>query len=399
MSRRVLIVSEDYPPYPGGVAHWAAGMAAGLTRLHHRVTVLTRERETPTASSNAESPVIVTIRGRRWRQFRTWYFRQAVRKLLRRESFDAVIATTWNAARGIEGPVRRSGARMACVAHGLEVTRRMPILKRRWLVRTLCRCQDIVAVSTFTRDSMADRFGFAPARILVLPNGVDPDRFRPGADASAIQQRHGLEGKSVILTLARIVERKGHDLVIRAMPRILQHVPQALYVIAGTDDGGQAGRLRGLAEELGVGPAVVFAGALSAADIPLYYNACDVYVMASRELPKTGDTEGFGITFLEANACGKPVIGGRSGGVADAVEDGVTGFLIDPSDAEELANRVIRLLTEPGLAAQMGRAGRARVLASYTWDRIAAELAAGWELHTDAKPTISAATSTGLSSC
>jgi phosphatidyl-myo-inositol dimannoside synthase len=271
--------------------------------------------------------------------------------------------------------VRRSGARMVCVAHGLEVTRRMPRLKRWWLERTLRRCHDLVAVSAFTRSAMAERFGLDAARILVLPNGVDPDRFRPDADVSALRQRHAWDAKRVILTLARVVERKGHDLVIRALPRIREQVPEVRYVIAGPDDGGETDRLRGLAEELGVGHAVEFTGGLSADEIPLYYNACDVYVMPSREVTRTGDTEGFGITFLEANACGKPVIGGRSGGVVDALEDGVTGFLVDPADADDLANRVILLLSDPELASRMGRAGRARVLASYTWARIAAELA------------------------
>jgi phosphatidylinositol alpha-1,6-mannosyltransferase len=204
---------------------------------------------------------------------------------------------------------------------------------------------------------------------------VDPDRFRPDADVSALRRRHAWAGKRVILTLARVVERKGHDLVIRALPRIREQVSEVRYVIAGPDDGGETDRLRGLAEELGVGHAVEFTGGLSADEIPLYYNACEVYVMPSREVTRTGDTEGFGITFLEANACGKPVIGGRSGGVVDALEDGVTGFLVDPTDAEDLANRIILLLSDPELASRMGRAGRARVVASYSWARIAAELA------------------------
>jgi phosphatidylinositol alpha-1,6-mannosyltransferase len=294
-----------------------------------------------------------------------------------------VIATTWNAARGIEGLVRLSGCRMICVAHGLEVTRSMPRLKRQWLIRTLSRCYSIVAVSAFTRDSLVNRFHLDPSGILVLPNGVDSDRFRSGLDASEIRRRHGLDGKRIILTLARVVERKGHDQVIRAMPRILEVIPTAMYLIAGPEQGSFSDRLRDLAEKLGVGPAVVFAGSLSLSDVPLYYNACDVYVMPSRELAKAGDTEGFGITFLEANACGKPVVGGRSGGVADALEDGVTGSLVDPSDPEEVAYQLIRLLSDADLAQRMGRAGRERVLTSYTWDRIAAKFSEKLGLDTE----------------
>lgn len=374
MIRRILIVSEDYPPYPGGVAQWAAGMALALNRRGHSVTVLSRERGTPAGEPGAESLTLRTIRGRRWRQFRSWHFRRAAGALLDREPQDLVIATTWNAARGIAGPVLRRGGRLACVAHGLEVTRRMPRLKRLWLAHTLRRCECVIAVSAFTRDSLRERFRIDPDRLFLLSNGVDPSVFRPGLDASRVRERHGLLDRRVILTLARVVERKGHDLVIRALPQILSRVPDAVYLVAGPGEAGLLNRLRRLADELGVGSAVVFAGSLPGDEVPLYYNACEVYVMPSRVLAASGDTEGFGITFLEANACGKPVVGGRSGGVADAIEDGITGFLVDPADPGDLAEKILILLANPDRARAMGQAGRGRVQELHTWDRIAALL-------------------------
>ena len=374
MIRRILIVSEDYPPYPGGVAQWAAGMALALNRRGHSVTVLSRERGTPAGEPGAESLTLRTIRGRRWRQFRSWHFRRAAGALLDREPQDLVIATTWNAARGIAGPVLRRGGRLACVAHGLEVTRRMPGLKRLWLAHTLRRCECVIAVSTFTRDSLREGFRIDPDRLFLLSNGVDPSVFRPGLDASRVRERHGLLDRRVILTLARVVERKGHDLVIRALPQILSRVPDAVYLVAGPGEAGLLNRLRRLADELGVGSAVVFAGSLPGDEVPLYYNACEVYVMPSRVLAASGDTEGFGITFLEANACGKPVVGGRSGGVADAIEDGITGFLVDPADPGDLAEKILILLANPDRARAMGQAGRGRVQELHTWDRIAALL-------------------------
>jgi phosphatidyl-myo-inositol dimannoside synthase len=371
MIRRILIVSEDYPPYPGGVAQWAAGMAAALQRRGHLLTVLSRQREASAASPRSDTVDLRMIRGRRWRQFRTWYFRRAVERLLDHEPQDLVIATTWNAARGIAGPVRRRGSRLACVVHGLEVTRRMPRLKRFWLAHTLRRCECIVAVSAFTRDFLRERLFLDPERLFVVANGVDPSRFRPGLEVSAIRSRHGLQNKRVILTLARVVERKGHDLVIRALPQVLARVPDTVYLVAGSGDASLLDRLRRLADELGVGSAVVFAGSVPENDVPLYYNACDVYVMPSRVLTASGDTEGFGITFLEANACGKPAVGGRSGGVADAVEDGVTGFLVDPADPGDLAEKILILLEDPDRARAMGLAGRDRVVERFTWDRSA----------------------------
>ena len=115
---------------------------------------------------------------------------------------------------------------------------------------------------------------------------------------------------------------------------------------------------------------VHFCGYIPPEELPLYYSLCDVYIMPSRELRDRGDTEGFGITYLEANACEKPVVGGRSGGVEDAIVDGVTGFLVDPLNSEDIADALIRLLGNPELSAKMGRQGRSRILEGYTWHRI-----------------------------
>jgi phosphatidylinositol alpha-1,6-mannosyltransferase len=165
-------------------------------------------------------------------------------------------------------------------------------------------------------------------------------------------------------------------MVIRALPHVLKRVPDARYVIAGPGFDDERARLRTLAEETGVAERVVFAGELPLEDIPLMYNACDVYVMASRVLEGAGDVEGFGITFLEANACGKPVIGGRSGGVPDAIEDGVNGYLVTPTDVGEIAARLIALLTDDVLAKAMAERAIARIKAGFTWDRITAAILA-----------------------
>ena len=119
---------------------------------------------------------------------------------------------------------------------------------------------------------------------------------------------------------------------------------------------------------------VLFTGYVDPDQLNSLYNLCDVYVMLSRELVARGDTEGFGITFLEANACGKPVIGGDSGGVSDAILDGVTGFLVDPLDVDGVAEKLILLLEDPDLARRLGQQGRARVEGSFTWDGITKQL-------------------------
>ncbi|MCK4262075.1 glycosyltransferase, partial [bacterium] len=202
----------------------------------------------------------------------------------------------------------------------------------------------------------------------VIPPGVDSLRFRPDLDADAVLKKHHLFGRQVILTVSHLVRRKGHANVIRALPRVLEKVPEAIYLIVGR--GPEDDNLRKLAQTLGILDRVVFAGFVSNEEIPLYYNVCQVFIMPSYEIKEEGDVEGFGIVFLEANACGKPVIGGRSGGVVDAVVDGETGLLVDPLNTEEISVALVKLLYDESLAERLGQRGRKRVEKELSWEKV-----------------------------
>jgi phosphatidylinositol alpha-1,6-mannosyltransferase len=206
--------------------------------------------------------------------------------------------------------------------------------------------------------------------VQVIPCGVDPDRYRP-VDGGRLRSELGLGNRPVVLTLARLVSSKGHDLVIRALAELRRRIPDATYLVGGTGGENYTEFLRALAESCGVSKAVRFLGYVASEDLPALYSASNVYVMPSRALEGNSNFEGFGITYLEANACGVPVIGADSGGVADAVLDGRTGFLVPPNDVPALADRMYRLLADPDLARRMGAAGRERILREFTWDRVA----------------------------
>jgi phosphatidylinositol alpha-1,6-mannosyltransferase len=241
--------------------------------------------------------------------------------------------------------------------------------------RTLSRSDFCIAVSRFTKNRIIKRIPVDPEKIRVLPNGVDLDRFSPDVESSELRDTLGLHPNTkVLMTLARVVERKGHDTVINALPKILAAFPNTVYMIAGPWRDWYVRDLKRLIAELGLEKHVLFTGLLSEEDLVRYYNLADVYIMVSRELEASGDTEGFGITFLEANACEKPVIGSFSGGIPDAVEDGVTGFLVDPKDTDIIANRVIQLFRDTRLAEELGRNGRRRIEESLTWERITQKL-------------------------
>jgi phosphatidylinositol alpha-1,6-mannosyltransferase len=206
-------------------------------------------------------------------------------------------------------------------------------------------------------------------RIQVIHNGTDPARFYP-TDASVLRHDLGLSDRKVLLTISRLVPRKGIDTVLRSLPQIAQSVPNVYYLIGG--DGPDRARLEALVEQLGVAHRVRFLGKIPYDDLVRYYNMADVFVMPSRE--NMPFVEGFGIVFLEANACGKPVVGARSGGIPDAVLNGKTGLLVEPDDEVELAQALIRLLTDEYLAAQLGQQGQQRVVQEANWDRVAERL-------------------------
>lgn len=202
-------------------------------------------------------------------------------------------------------------------------------------------------------------------KIVVLNPGVDTERFHPGLPTSHVRQKYGISSKKVILSVSRLVRRKGHANVLQALPLVGQQVPNVVYVIGGC--GEMELELQTLVENLGLQEYVRFAGYIDDAELPHLYCACDVFVLPAIHIAETGSYEGFGIVFSEANACARPTIGGKSGGMSDSIVDGVTGILVDPHNVNAIANAVIRLLTDDQYAQALGKRGRIRVEKELSW--------------------------------
>jgi phosphatidylinositol alpha-1,6-mannosyltransferase len=217
---------------------------------------------------------------------------------------------------------------------------------------------------------MLEEFGVPRDKIHVVYPGVDPHRFHPRIDGSDIRRRFAPNGEILILSVGRLQRRKGHDLAIGAMARLARQFPTLRYVIAG--DGEERERLEALVAWHGLGDHVHFAGALADEDLPRYYAACDVFLLPNRLDGR--DVEGFGIVFLEAAACARPVVAGNTGGVPEAVEHGVSGLLVSGTEVGELSAVLATLARSSALRRRLGEAGRARVLANFTWNRSAAAL-------------------------
>ncbi|MBU0479213.1 glycosyltransferase family 4 protein [bacterium] len=221
----------------------------------------------------------------------------------------------------------------------------------------------IISISDFTKTKLIER-GIKPKKIAKILPCVNLDKFNPDISPEGIIKKYGLQDKKVILTIARLVKRKGHDFVIKAFPKVLVKAPNAVYLIVG--GGPYLNELKKIIRKLRLENKVILTGEATDKEIAKYYNACDVFIMANREIKERGDVEGFGIVFLEASACGKPVIGGRSGGAVEAIVDGETGFLINPENSLEIANNLINLLTNAEYARVLGEKGRLRIEREFT---------------------------------
>jgi phosphatidylinositol alpha-1,6-mannosyltransferase len=241
-------------------------------------------------------------------------------------------------------------------------------LTRGWMRAVLREAAAVTTISNYTAERIRRLELFAGPISLLYP-GATLSRFT-GTSGQAVRERYGLGDAPVLLTVARLLPRKGHDRVLDALPQIRAQVPGVRYLVVGS--GMTETYLRDLVKRKNLDDAVVFTGPVPHSQIPDCFAAADLFIHPNRETAD-GDVEGFGIVFLEAGASGVPVIGGNSGGTPDAIRDGETGYLVDPNNVAEIAERTVRLLTDPELRRRMGEGGRAWA-ARFTWDAAAARV-------------------------
>lgn len=250
--------------------------------------------------------------------------------------------------------------------------------RAKWLTRAVGEriFRNAAAVITncdFTKRHVL-RWGVEEDRVVKIPHGVDHEFFTPGEARMRPEIQRALKGKQFILTVGRLVERKGQDIVIKALARVREYVPNLVYVIVG--DGPDRKRLQMLTQEHELNDMVLFVGRVPDEELVHYYRGCDVFIMPSRADEARGDVEGLPQVYLQANACGRPAVGGRSGGVEEAILDGVTGLVVDPTDVEEVTRALVLLLKDREYATRLGQNGRARVEREMNWKRGAQEIEA-----------------------
>lgn len=268
---------------------------------------------------------------------------------------------------------RTGGPRYACWAHGEDIATALTSRELTILMRMVYTGADVVFANSVNTRQMLSELGIAADRLELVYPGVDTQRFRPDIDGTELRRRLAPRGETVLLSVGRLQTRKGHDLMIQAVRHLTREHRRTLrYAIVG--DGPDRSTLEALVDDCGVREHVSFCGAVPAEVLPQYYAACDIFVMPNRVERQKNDLEGFGIVFLEAAASGKPAVGGRSGGVPEAVLDGVTGLLVGGTDVEELATTIARLMDSESLRRSLGEAGRARAVREFDWDSAAGRI-------------------------
>jgi len=243
-------------------------------------------------------------------------------------------------------------------AHGNEI---LSLRYSKWSkpFKALRKANKIIANSYYVK-SLLKRMGIKDSKIEVIHPGVNCEKFRPNVRCDDLKEKLGLSGKKVILTVGNLVKRKGHDKVIEALPIIIKEFPNIIYLIIGK--GRDEEYLKKIVEQKKVSKYVKFLGYVSDEELPKYYNLCDIFIMPSRERLDENDVEGFGIVCIEASSCAKPVIAGKSGGMDNAVVDGQTGLLVNPTSSIDIAHALIKLLKNEKYAKFLGQNGRKYVL-------------------------------------
>lgn len=364
---RVAFVALGFPPDVGGSESYNIEYAKRLHARGHDVRVFTWETSTPGAPAvDAELPF--EVRRLPLRRQRKKIAPDGLAETLAAWGSDVVLAARGSRALTLVADTAARCLPLVLAIHELRERHRDRAAIHRWRVRRrygLDRAARIVACSEDTRRRIC-ALGVPEQKVSLVYPGVDVERFgRDPESGLAVRRELGVGDRPMLLTVARLVANKGHERILRLLPAIREQIPNVVYVILG--EGSQRETLERQADALAVRESVRFTGRVP--DVRAFYHACDVFAMPSTP-PHAGANagEGFGIAYVEAGACGKPVVASSSGGGPEIVVDGETGLLVQPGDAKGLEAALLELLTSPEKARAMGARGRERAV-EFDWAR------------------------------
>lgn len=361
--KKVLLVTNDLGPRAGGIETFILGLLEGLPKNSLLIYTSSQKGHAPFDAQLLEKFGATVIRDRAKILLPTPRItRKAVGILKQYE-----IQNVWFGAAAPLGlmasQLRNGGAsNIVALSHGHEVWwAKIPILKQ--ILRKIIKDVDKLGyLGAFTKNEISKATTDVNKLVQIAP-GIDTNYFQPKKPNPALIAKYQLEGRRVIVCVARLVHRKGQDQLIKALPSILEKFPDAILLIVG--QGPIEQMLRNSARQLGITHKVIFTGRVPHGDLADYICLGEVFAMPVRSRFFGFEVEGLGIAYLEASACGLPVVVGNSGGATDAVIDQVTGLLVDGTNVNEITDAICRLLADPAKAQAMGQAGRGWVISDW----------------------------------
>ena len=353
--KNTLLITTDFPPTIGGVANYYKNVVDHLPP--ENIFVLTNDNH----KLISRLPI--------WPKWLPSFWN--IWKTVRKEKIEMILVgqilplgtVAWLLNKIIKTPY-------IVMTHAMDVTFPQKYLRKKWLMKKiLSNAYKVTTVSRFTEKHLKNLMtGKNRSKIEIIypcPNLKIRDYNQ--SIYEKLESQYKTNNNKIILSVGRIVERKGFDAMIEALSKMDKDFPNYKYLLVG--EGPYKKKLQKILTQpiyQNISNKIIFIGKVSDNELACYFKLCDIFAMPSRRL-STDDVEGFGIVYLEANLFAKPVIGGDSGGIRDAIIDGTTGFLVKPTDINMISDAILKLLTNPERAKKMGKAGQTRVLEEFTW--------------------------------
>lgn len=364
----VLLVTWNFPPKVGGLENVIYNVWKGLSKQNTVFTITAHSKQRQEVSDKLYRPpfpglglymAYCFIRGA------FILMSKKIEVIFAGSALTSCIAVTL-------GKIFRK--KVVTHVFGLDVIYPSPAYQL--LVRAFLPANDaIISISNPAKDELIKR-NTPPEKIWIIHPGIETNLFNKDFNQEKLKEKYGFANKLVLLSVCRLAKRKGIAEFIKiSLPRIIKDVPEIVYAVVGDNPKQSLAHkddvmkeIKGIIRDNGLGGYIKLFGSVSEEALIELYNLCDLFLLPV--IPSKNDVEGFGVTFIEANAAGKPVIGTNTGGIPEAVEDGKSGIIVEPADYEALSNEVISLLKDPSKRREMGAYARKRAVEKFDWDTV-----------------------------
>jgi phosphatidylinositol alpha-1,6-mannosyltransferase len=366
-NEKTLCITNDFGPRAGGIETFVIGLIERMPR-DSVVVYTSNQGDTSAYDRNwLEKYGVEVIRDKRKVLLPTFRVGKQARKVLHDRGIKRVFFGAAAPLALLSHGLRKAGAtRIVALTHGHEVWW-AKVWPFNWLLRRIGNGVDVLTyLGSFTQRAISRSLstGAKEAMVRIAP-GIDTSHFAPDAKSSQLKRELELEGKRVIVSVGRLVHRKGQDTLVESLPRILESYPDAHLLFVGV--GPHLQYIHKRAVQLGVLGSISFVGRVQYQELPRFISVGEIFAMPSRSRLAGLEVEGLGIVYLEASACGLPVVGGLSGGAPDALLEGVTGFAVDGLIPDCVSEAIIKLLDDPEMGKRMGSRGRQWIVDEWEW--------------------------------